>query len=84
MHAVGSFSGIVVSISRRTILEENIPLSDVGGVHFRQNPRERLQAFLLLIRVIIMGLERLCHLFPLRPPSPFHRAGPSLDSASGR
>jgi hypothetical protein len=35
MHAVGSFSGIVVSISRRIILEENIPLSDVGGIHFR-------------------------------------------------
>ncbi|CAM6032560.1 unnamed protein product [Sphagnum compactum] len=34
MHAVGSFSGIVVSISRRIILEENIPLSDVGGMHF--------------------------------------------------
>jgi hypothetical protein len=35
MHAVGSFSDIVVSISRRIILEENIPLSDVGGIHFR-------------------------------------------------
>ncbi|KAH8957577.1 hypothetical protein BDL97_07G099000 [Sphagnum fallax] len=34
MHAVGSFSGIVVSFSRRIILEENIPLSDVGGIHF--------------------------------------------------